>query len=80
GHLYEVLRSESYKHLCELDDESEFSFYDRMAHHTLDVSNEASLELVEKMMADVLPLFSSKKFNIGCDETFDLGKGKSHHL
>lgn len=80
GHLYEVLRSESFKALCELDDEDEFSFFDRQAHHTLDVSNEASLELVEKMMADVLPLFSSKKFNIGCDETFDLGKGKSHHL
>ncbi len=80
GHLYEVLRSESYKELCELEDDSEFSFFDRMAHHTLDVSNKKSLELVEKMIAEFLPLFSSNKFNIGCDETFDLGKGKSGHL
>lgn len=80
GHLYEVLRSESYKELCELEDESDFSFYDRMAHHTLDVSNEKSLVLVEKMIHEFLPLFSSNKFNIGCDETFDLGKGKSSLL
>lgn len=80
GHLYEVLRSESYKELCELEDESDFSFYDRMAHHTLDVSNEKSLALVEQMIHEFLPLFSSTKFNIGCDETFDLGKGKSSSL
>lgn len=80
GHLYEVLRSDSYKELCEIDDKNDYSFYDRQAHHTLDVSNEKSLALVEQMIAEVLPLFSSNKFNIGCDETFDLGKGKSSHL
>lgn len=81
GHLYEVLRSKSFSSLCELgEDDSEFSFYDRMAHHTLDVSNEDSLKLVEKMIHEFLPLFSSKKVNIGCDETFDLGKGKSKDL
>ena len=51
-----------------------------MAHHTLDVSNEKSFEVVEKMVKDFLPLFSSNKFNICCDETFDLAKGKSKHL
>ena len=80
GHLYEVLRSESYKELCEIEDGSDFSFYDRMAHHTLDVSNEQSLVLVQKMIDEFLPLFTSNKFNIGCDETFDIGKGKSSIL
>lgn len=80
GHLYEVLRSESYKELCEIEDGSDFSFYDRMAHHTLDVSNEQSLVLVQKMIDEFLPLFTSNKFNIGCDETFDIGKGKSSVL
>lgn len=80
GHLYEVLRSDSYKELCEIEDENEFSFFDRMAHHTLDVSNEQSLKLVEKMIAQFLPLFSSSKFNINCDETFDLAKSRSRHL
>ena len=80
GHLYEILRTETCKELSELEDDNAYSFYDRMGHHTLDVSNPKSLELVERIIAEVLPLFSSKKFNIGCDETFDLGKGKSKHL
>ena len=80
GHLYEVLRSESYKELSEIKDENEFSFFDRMAHHTLDVSNKKSLKLAEEMISQFLPLFSSSKFNINGDETFDLAKGKSRHL
>lgn len=80
GHLYEILRSESFGELSEFDDSSEFSFFDRQAHHTLDVSNPRSIELVRAMIEDYLPLFSSNKFNIGCDETFDLGKGKSKNL
>lgn len=79
GHLYEVLRTKSFCNLCEMDgmEEDEYSFYERMAHHTLDVSNEESLKLVENMLEQFIPLFTSKKFNICGDETFDLGKGKS---
>lgn len=82
GHLYEVLKLETYKDLCEIDDVSDgnFSFLERMSHHTLNVSNKKSIELVEYMINEFLPLFSSNKFNICCDETFDLGKGKSKKL
>ncbi|MDZ5253407.1 beta-N-acetylhexosaminidase [Clostridium sp. LIBA-8841] len=78
GHLYEALRSKSFRELCELEiADEEYSFVDRMAHHTLDVTNEKSLEFIESMLLEFIPLFSSDKFNICCDETFDLGKGKS---
>lgn len=82
GHLYEVLRTKSYEDLCELENsrESEYSYIDRMAHHTLDVSNNKSLELVYNMLNEFIPLFSSNKFNICCDETFDLGKGKNKDI
>ena len=82
GHLYEVLRTKSYEDLCELENsgESEYSYIDRMAHHTLNVSNDKSLELVYSMLNEFIPLFSSNKFNICCDETFDLGKGKSKDM
>lgn len=82
GHLYEVLRTESYGDLCELENSKdiEYSFIDRMAHHTLNVSDEKSFELVSNMINQFIPLFSSNKFNICCDETFDLGKGKSREL
>lgn len=79
GHLYEVLRTKSFKNLCELSEDNprEYSFVDRMAHHTLNVSDEDSIKLVKNMIEEFIPLFSSNKFNICCDETFDLGKEKS---
>ena len=81
GHLYEILKLDKYNDLCEIDSEdSNFSFVERMAHHTLNVSNPRSIELVKYMIDEFLPLFSSNKFNICCDETFDLGKGKSKNL
>jgi len=82
GHLYEVLVTKSYSHLCELDNSygTPFTWYDRMAHHTIDVSNEESIEFIKNMIQEFIPLFSSNKFNICCDETFDLGKGKSSKL
>ena len=81
GHLYEILKLDKYNELCEIDSEdNNFSFVERMSHHTLNVSNSKSIELVKYMIDEFLPLFSSNKFNICCDETFDLGKGKSKNL
>lgn len=79
GHLYEVLRTKSFKNLCELNEDeiNNYSFIDRQAHHTLSVSNKDSIKLVRNMLEQFIPLFSSNKFNICCDETFDLGKEKS---
>lgn len=81
GHLYMALRNKSFRHLCELEIEDKpYSWYDRMAHHTLDVSNPESIEFVKNMLEEFIPLFSSDKFNICCDETFDLGEGKNKAL
>lgn len=79
GHLYEILSTRSFSALSELDSAGRgpFGWYDRMQHHTLDVSNPASFELVRAMLDEYMPLFSSKRFNICCDETFDLGRGKN---
>ena len=54
-----------------------FSWFDRMAHYTLDCQNPRSIRLVEEILHEVLPLFRSRYFNICCDETFDLGKGRN---
>lgn len=79
GHLYKLLSTKSYCQLCELPDSEKrvFSFKDRMDHHTIDISNEASWTLITTLILEYLPLFRSKKFNICADETFDLGKGKN---
>lgn len=82
GHLYKVLRTRTYCHLCELPDmeQEPFGFVDRMKHHTLDVSNPESMQLAKSLIDEFMPLFTSKYFNICADETFDLGKGKSAGL
>ena len=36
-----------------------------------------SLELVRSLYDELLPHFSSRLFNVGCDETVDLGQGRS---
>lgn len=58
GHLYTLLTTKSYRHLCELEvKDKPFTWYDRMAHHTIDVSNEESLKLIDKMIEEFIPLF-----------------------
>lgn len=46
----------------------------------LDPTDERSLKLVTQMADDLLPYFSSDVYNINCDETNELGKGKSREL
>ncbi len=82
GHLYKLLSTRTYAEYCELtdSDSQEFSFFDRMAHHTVDVSNPGSMELILGMIEEYMQLFRSNQFNICADETFDLGTGKSKAL
>lgn len=48
--------------------------------NTLDPHNEKSIALVKKMYADMIPLASSKYFNMNFDEPFELGHGKSEGM
>lgn len=79
GHLYKLLSTRTYTNLCEMPDSAgkPFSFHDRMAHHTVDVTNPDALRLIERMMDEFMQLFRSNQFNLCADETFDLGKGRS---
>lgn len=82
GHLYKVLRTRSFHHLSEIEERegAPFSFRERMAHHTLDVTQEESLALVYRMLDEYAALFTSKLFNINGDEPFDLGRGRGKAL
>ena len=44
---------------------------------SLDPTNPAGLELLHELFDELLPNFSSRLFNVGCDETWDLGQGRS---
>ena len=82
GHLYKVLRTKTYRHLCEKEElcDKPFGFVDRMEHHTIDISNEESFVFIKSLIDEYLPLFRSQKFNICGDETMDLGTGKGKKL
>lgn len=79
GHLYDMLQTETYAGMSEMDREvgEPFTWYHRMRYHILDITNKTSYDIIWKILMQYLPLFSSRKVNICCDETFDLGKGKS---
>jgi len=66
GHMNRWLKHERYSHLAETLGGSDLS----------PVIPE-SIELLRDMYNDLLPNFSSSQFNVGCDETWSLGKGKS---
>ena len=79
GHLFELLHTERFSCLCELENAAEMpsTMPNRMAHHTIDPTNPASLTLVLSMIDEYMALFRSGYFNICADETFDLGKGRN---
>lgn len=79
GHLYELLKSDSFKHLCEYEnfDNEPYSWMNRQMHHTIDCMNPESLELVRQMVKEITPCFRSKYLNICGDETYDMGKGRN---
>ncbi|MBQ3934200.1 MAG: family 20 glycosylhydrolase [Clostridia bacterium] len=79
GHLYRLLDDPRWHEYCELDKYEPFSndWHNAMAHHTIDPSNPGSIHIIRSMIDQYLPLFRSNYFNICCDETFDLGKGRN---
>jgi len=79
GHLYDLLRSVSFSKYREVDAEqgSIFTWHNRMRHHTINVADPESYTLIKGILDQYISLFRSNKINICCDETFDLGKGKS---
>lgn len=67
GHCEHLLGLPEYAHLAESD----------IARWSLCPVDEDTFQLLDELYGDMLPSFSSAWFNIGCDETWDLGKGRS---
>lgn len=79
GHLFRLLDSPKWHKYCELDnyEPHKLAWHNSLIHHTIDPSNPGSIKLITSMIDQYIPLFRSRYFNICCDETFDLGKGKN---
>ena len=85
GHLAGVLRHPQYRDLAEDWGVGRLVAPGaKMPRHfrgwTLSPANPKSYEFLESLFAEFLPLFRSKRFNVCCDETWDLGLGQSYEL
>ena len=76
GHMNRWLKHDTYKQLaeCEVPTNGQWGYRSR---NILSPAEPKSLELIDELFAELLPNFSSEMFNIGCDETIELGMGKS---
>jgi hypothetical protein len=80
GHFDKILRLPRYRHLAEVEPaELQRRGIKTWSDDpwTLCVTDPASKTLLEELYADFLPHFSSSLFNICCDESWDLGLGRS---
>ncbi len=78
GHLERWFKHPQYRHLAECPDGFVFPWGNRIeSGFSLNPLDPASIQFIESLFDDLLPNFASKLFNVGCDETFDVGLGKS---
>ena len=76
GHMERWLKHAGYRHLAECPEGYEPPWGGRRAASTL-VPGDDSLALLAGLYDELLPCFRSTRFNVGCDETFELGQGAS---
>ena len=78
GHLRYFLEHRRLKKLGELSQPYPAETKDFLRRPTtLAPKHPATLPFLRGLYAELLPNFSSQFFNVGCDETWDLGKGQS---
>lgn len=77
GHLTRWLSLPRYAHLAEIHADWDFFEFRRSGPFSLCPLDPGSIALVQDLLTQLLPLFSSPLVNIGCDETVDVGQGRS---
>ena len=78
GHMERWLKHEPYRKLAEVTDGADTPWGFRWkGPFSLSPTDPRSIEFLDKLYDELLPNFSSGLFNVGCDETFDIGQGRS---
>lgn len=77
GHMERWLKHERYHHLAECPDGFEPPWGGFSPPTTLNPLDPSSLNLVASLYDELLPHFTSQLVNVGGDEPWELGKGKS---
>ena len=80
GHMEKILAIPKYRHLSEgvgLVEDEYPGFLNHPGGTTICPNDPGSIKLIGKLYEEYLPLFEAKEFNVGCDETWELGRGRS---
>ena len=77
GHMHHWLKHERYNDLAEVPEGVEHPFHFTPEPFSLNPRDGRVFDLLEDLYDQLLPCFSSSDFNVGLDETFDLGQGRS---
>ena len=77
GHFGRWLCHPEYRHLAECPDGYEHPGRGRVHHGSVLRPDRTSVDLLDTLYDELLPNFSSDRFNVGCDETWELGQGAS---
>ncbi len=80
GHLSGFLKHPDYHHLAEIAPQGTWDFnglVTRTGPFSLCPGEPAALDFVTDLLTQLCPLIRSPWINIGCDETFDVGQGRS---
>jgi hexosaminidase len=78
GHMERWLKFPRYCPLAEAPDGFEYPWGGWSdTPSTLCPQDPGALALIKELYDELLPHFTSRQFNIGCDETWELGKGRS---
>jgi hypothetical protein len=81
GHWHRWFEHPEYLHLAETQVGVTTPWGNTQQHpFSLSPASPEALPLLESLFDELLPNFSSRLFNVGCDETFDLGMGRSRAL
>jgi hexosaminidase len=78
GHMERWLRLPRYQTMAEAADGAQTPWgYRWKGPFSLCPIDPRSIEFLSGLYDELLPNFTSKLFNVGCDETFDIGQGRS---
>ena len=77
GHFHRWLKHEPYRQLAECPEGIEHPFCDQREPFSLCAVDPGAPALLAQLYDQLLPNFSSGLFNVGLDETLDLGRGRS---
>lgn len=77
GHMHRWLQHEPYRALAECPDGFDHPWNWTGEPYGLCATDPASLEFLAGLYDELLPNFRSRLFNVGLDETLDLGHGRS---